>query len=57
MKVFVYTKEPQPKKVAVINDVREVTEYKGNKMIIVRIRNGVDMTFDTRKVKTTIYQN
>lgn len=57
MKVFVYTKEPQPKKVAVINDVREVTEYKGNKMIIVRSRNGVDMTFDTRKVKTTIYQN
>lgn len=57
MKVFVYTKEPQPKKVAVINDVRDVTEYKGNKMIIVRSRNGVDMTFDTRKVKTTIYQN
>ena len=57
MKVFVYTKEPQPKKVAVIDNVREVTEYKGNKMIIVRSRNGVDMTFDTRKVKTTIYQN
>lgn len=57
MKVFVYTKEQKPKKVAVIENVREVTEYKSNKMIVIRCINGIDLKFDTSEVKTTIYQN
>lgn len=57
MKVFVYTKEQKPKKIAVIDDVREVTEMKGAGIITIKCRGGVNMTFDTKVVKTTIYQN
>lgn len=57
MKVFAYTKEQKPKKVATITDVKEVAEHKGDKSIVIRCRNGIEMKFDTTKIKTTIYQN
>lgn len=57
MKVFVYTKEQKPKKIAVIKDVIEVTTYEGIGEIVIVTRYGVNMKFDTSKVKTTIYQN
>ena len=57
MKVFVYTKEQKPKKIATIADVSEVTEYKTINKIVFVTSSGVQMEFDTRRVKTTIYQN
>lgn len=56
MKVFVYTREIKPKKIAVITDVSDVTENKAMHRIVVETSNGVQMEFDTRRVKTTIYQ-
>lgn len=57
MKVFVYTKEPKPKKVAVISDVTKVCEYKELNTLCVETSSGFALTYDTRLVKTTIYQN
>lgn len=57
MKVFVYTKEQEPKKVATITDVAHVTEFKTVRKILVETYSGISMTFDTKTVKTTIYQN
>lgn len=57
MKVFVYTKEQKPKKIATITDVVQVTESKTEKLIHIETSSGVTMTFDTKGVKTTIYQN
>ena len=57
MKVFVYTKEQKPKKIATITDVVQVTESKTAKLIQIETSSGATLTFDTKGVKTTIYQN
>ena len=57
MKVFVYTKEPKPRKIATITDVATVTEFRELRSILIETVGGMTMTYDTHKVKTTIYQN
>ena len=58
MKVFVYTKEQKPRKVATITDVVNVYTVHGeNTVIHVVTDSGADFTFNTKAVKTTIYQN
>lgn len=57
MKVFVHTKEQKPKKIATITDVETVTEIKDTSKIFIKTFSGVSVNFDTKKVKTTIYQN
>lgn len=57
MKVFVYTKSNESKKIATITDVRNVVEYKESGVISFETKQGVFIQFDTKKVKTTIYQN
>ena len=58
MKVFVYTKEPKPRKVATITDVINIFTAEGeNRVIHIITDNGTDFSFNTKTVKTTIYQN
>lgn len=54
MKVFVYSKKDNHK-IAVITDVKEVI-YSNNKIKIID-RDGAEYTFDTKGIKTRIYQN
>lgn len=57
MKVFVYTKEPKPRKVAIISDVVRVSEWKEVSTLCVETSSGFSISYDTKMVKTTIYQN
>lgn len=54
MKVFVYTKKDSTK-IATITDVTSV-EHNGNEVIFIS-KDGVEFRFNTKIVKTTIYQN
>lgn len=54
MKVFVYTKA-ESKKIATFTDCNAV-RLNGNK-IIFELDDGVEVSFDTKVVKTTCYQN
>lgn len=54
MRVFVYTKADS-KKIATITDVVLVTQEKDK--VFFSTRDGVNFTFDCKKVKTTCYQN
>ncbi len=56
MKVFVYTKTPT-KKIAVITGVVSAVFDKQTKKIVLETADGVRMTFDTKTVKLTLYQN
>ena len=57
MKVFIYTKGKNSRKIATITDVEEVTEIKNANTIVIETYGGVAVTFNTKEVKTTIYQN
>lgn len=58
MKVFVYTKESKPRKIATITDVVNVFTVRGENTIIhIVTEGGGDFSFNTKTVKTTIYQN
>ena len=57
MKVFVYTKEQKPKKIAVIKDVAIVTEFKTAGQIMIETIGGIKMVYDMHNVKTVVYQN
>lgn len=54
MKVFVYTKS-NSKKIATITDVSAVS-HSGDSVTFTS-EDGVEFRFDTKKVKTTSYQN
>ena len=56
MKVFVYTKHPT-KKIAVITGVVSAVFDKKTRKITREDVEGVRMTFDTKVVKVTLYQN
>jgi hypothetical protein len=56
MKVFVYNKDKNSKKIATIENVASVTEDKANRRIYISTGEGV-IEFDTKFVKTSIYQN
>ena len=56
MKVFVYTKNPT-RKIAVITGVVSAVFDKTTKTIMLQTEDGVRMTFDTKLVKLTLYQN
>lgn len=55
MKVFVYSKNTS-KKLLTVNDVVKV-ETPGNHRILLTTADGDMLGFDTKVVKTTIYQN
>lgn len=54
MKVFVYSKNDS-KKIATITDVSNVAH--GKDTVVFTSKDGIEFKFDTRKVKTTSYQN
>lgn len=54
MKVFVYTKS-ESKKIATITDVVSI-EQNGNQIVFTS-KDDVKFSFDTKKIKTTSYQN
>lgn len=56
MKVFVYNKDKNSKKIATIENVTSVTEDKQNRRIYIST-NDSQITFDTKHIKTSIYQN
>lgn len=56
MKVFVYLKGRPTKKIATLNNIIAVREEKDtNQIIFERKHQGI--SFDTKRVKCTIYQN
>lgn len=55
MKVFVYTKDAQSRKIATLTDIVFVSCTDGK--IIFVTSSGVEFPFDCKKVKTTCYQN
>lgn len=57
MKVFVYSKEPKPKKIATISHVVTVTESKNTRTLTIVTEDGTELKFNTKTLKTTIYQN
>jgi hypothetical protein len=57
MKVFVYTKEKKPRKVAIIKDVVSVYIVGNQRAISITTDSGTTFSFSTKVFKTTIYQN
>ena len=55
MKVFVYHKDKDSKLFRVINNVSQVKVNNG--IIVITPEDGLNISFDTKKFKTTIYQN
>lgn len=56
MKVFVYSKRTS-KKIAEINGVVDVQHAKGSDKITFITNSGESMSFNTKEIKTTVYQN
>lgn len=56
MKVFVYSKKTN-RKIAQVNDVVEVGVNTEKHEIMVYTKSGETFTFNTKEIKTTIYQN
>lgn len=56
MKVFVYSKKTS-KKIATIVNVIKIELFQSNKVIVFYTETGEKFSFNTRNVKTTIYQN
>ena len=56
MKVFVYTKTPT-KKIAVLTGVMSATFDKKTRRIVLETEANGRVTFDTKTVKLTLYQN
>lgn len=54
MKVFVYSKSDS-KKIATITDVSSVAHEKES--VVFTSKDGIEFRFDTKRVKTTSYQN
>lgn len=57
MKVFIYTKDKESRKVREINGVTSVYEDKPNRIIIFCQGDGIETRIDTKRFKTTTYQN
>lgn len=55
MKAFVYNKDTKSELFKTIKDVKEVRVHNG--WIIIVPEDGMTLTFNTKKYKTTIYQN
>lgn len=56
MKVFVYSKKTS-KKIVEIKQVKSVTEYNADEVLVISTYSGETFEFNTNKVKTTSYQN
>lgn len=55
MKVFVYKKDHKSQLFKVVNHVETVKVNNG--MLVIIPEDGMALSFDTKKFKTTIYQN